>query len=88
MKSVLATIVASLVGLSACTAVSAQAGGPVTDPSEHLGRPLGVDFDLADWDEVSSYYKLLAQQSPNVLTERIGTSTEGREFLLSIISRP
>jgi zinc carboxypeptidase len=86
---------AAMVGLTACSASLAQTGGArgeagasVTTPSDHLGRPLGVDFELADWDEVSDYYKRLAQQSPNVITQREGTTTEGREFLLSIISSP
>jgi len=69
--------------LTACASVSAQ---QVTTPEEHLGRPLGTDFKLADWDEVSSYYRTLGQESPRVVTERLGETTEGRDFLISIIS--
>ncbi|NQT11899.1 MAG: peptidase M14 [Planctomycetes bacterium] len=58
----------------------------VTTPEEHLGRPVGVDFQLADWNEVKSYFRKLARQSPNVITEKVGTTTEGRDFLLSTIS--
>ena len=58
----------------------------VTTPDEHLGRPLGIDFELADWPEVSSYYRRLAEQSPNVLVQNVGTTTEGRDFLILIIS--
>ena len=58
----------------------------VTTPTEHLGRPLGGDFTLADWGEVSSYYERLAEQSSRVLVEQVGVTTEGREFLLSTIS--
>lgn len=58
----------------------------IKTPSEHLGRPLGGDFTLADWPEVSSYFRHLAQASPRVLTDKVGTSTEGRDFLLSVIS--
>lgn len=47
---------------------------------------MGVDFQLADWDEVRSYFRKLARQSPNVITEKVGTTTEGRDFLLSTIS--
>ena len=67
------------------TPASAQT---VTPPAQHLGRPVGADFALADWDEVSSYFKLLADESSNVITTPIGTTTEGREFLLSVISEP
>ncbi|MEO2092548.1 MAG: M14 metallopeptidase family protein [bacterium] len=60
----------------------------VTSPDQHLGRPLGADFELVDWDEVRAYFRGLASQSPRVLVERVGTTTEGREFLLASISSP
>lgn len=60
--------------------------GAVTSPEQHLGRPAGTDFELADWEQVSSWYRLLAEESPLVTTESVGTSTEGRDFLLSIIT--
>ena len=60
----------------------------VRTPSEHLGRPLGGDFTLTDWDEVSSYFWHLDQASPRVSTSKVGTTTEGRDFLLAVISAP
>lgn len=60
----------------------------VTTPDEHLGRSLGVDFQLADWGEVSSYYRKLSDESPTVTTLKVGQTTEGRDFLISIISSP
>lgn len=71
-------------GLLASGLASAQ----VPSPEEHLGRPVGTDFVLADYSEVSSYYWRLAETSPHVLTQVVGQSTEGRDFLLSIISSP
>ena len=65
---------------------SSRAAQEITTPSEHLGRPVGADFELADWNEVSGYYKKLAEQSPRVLVESVGETTEGREFLLATIS--
>ena len=65
------------------TTVSAQR---VTPPEEHLGRPVGVDFELADWNEVSSWFRLLGKQSPRVQVSKVGTTTEGRDFLLAVIS--
>jgi len=65
--------------------MSVEAGG-VTSPEQHLGRPLGTDFQLADWNEVGSWYRRLGEESPHVLTRRIGATTEGRDFLLTIIS--
>jgi hypothetical protein len=79
-------IVAPLV--LALSLVMPALGQNVTTPSAHLGRELGADFTLADWQEVSSYYRLLGQQSPNVITQKVGTTTEGRDFLMSVISSP
>ncbi len=55
-------------------------------PSEHLGRPLGRDFELADWREISTYFERLDRESARVQTTRVGTTTEGRDFLLAVIS--
>ncbi|MHC4731724.1 MAG: M14 family metallopeptidase [Planctomycetota bacterium] len=67
-------------------AVAGATAQPVTTPQEHLGRMPGVDFELADWDEVRGYFERLADESPRVATRSLGRTTEGREFLLSIIS--
>ncbi len=88
-KGILRHIPAILIlgGMSLIGGTRVMAQG-VTSPSEHLGRPLGVDFELADWDEISSFYRQLGEQSPNVITRKAGETTEGRDFLISIISNP
>jgi len=58
----------------------------VATPSEHLGRPLGEDKTLTDWQEVSSYFWHLDEASSRVATSRVGETTEGRDFLLAVIS--
>jgi len=65
-----------------------QEVAPITSPAAHLGRPVGTDFELADWKEVSTYFHKLGAESPNVAVEKVGTSTEGRDFLLATISSP
>ncbi len=72
--------------LAACSTLPAQGGAELPDPATHLGHPVGADFVLPDWDQVSSYYRELAEASPNVQLERVGTSTEGRPFYLAAIS--
>ena len=67
------------------TPLTAQA---VTAPAEHLGRPVAGDFALADWEEVSSYYRRIADQSDRLLVETVGSTTEGRDFLLATVSAP
>ena len=58
----------------------------VRSPEDYLRRPVGTDFKLADWPTVSDYYRQLADQSENVLLREVGKTTEGREFLIAIIS--
>ncbi len=65
---------------------SAVPSAQVTSPEAHLGRPVGADFELADWGEVSGYYRALANDSPRVRVETVGATTEGRDFLLATIS--
>ncbi|MFT4647138.1 MAG: hypothetical protein ACI9X4_000345 [Glaciecola sp.] len=60
----------------------------VTSPESHLGRPVGADFHLVDWKEVSSYFEKLTGESDSVMLETVGTTTEGRDFLLATISSP
>lgn len=58
----------------------------VPSPETHLGRVVGTDFELADWKQVSSYYERLAETSPHVLLEKVGKTSEGRDFLAAVIS--
>lgn len=64
---------------------AAQADGP-RSPEAYLGRPVGTDFELADWDQVSGWYRELAAGSARVNVERLGASTGGRDFLLATIA--
>ena len=67
-----------------CACATAAQGVPT--PSGHLGRELAADFTLADWGEVTSYYEKLAAATKRVKLERVGKTTEGRDFLLAVIS--
>ena len=71
-----------------CSSLSAEplAVQEVTPPESYLGRPLGRDFELADWSEVSGYFLRLGRESSRVHVEKVGETTEGRDFLLATIS--
>jgi len=58
----------------------------IPTPEQHLGRPVGADFVLADWQEVSGYFRKLGAESPRVRVETVGTTTEGRDFVLAVIT--
>lgn len=58
----------------------------ITAPEKHLGWPVGADRKLADWKQILGYFQLLAQQSDRLILEELGESTEGRPFVMAIIS--
>jgi len=55
-------------------------------PEKYLGRPVGTDFQLADWQQVSGYFDQLASEHARVRVKKIGKTTEGRDFRVAIIS--
>ncbi|HEU4563061.1 MAG TPA: M14 metallopeptidase family protein [Gemmatimonadaceae bacterium] len=57
-------------------------------PREHLGFEVGADRQLADWEQITQYFGKLASASPAVELDTLGTTTQGRPFLLAIISTP
>ena len=71
---------------STSKAIHPQDSSSVPSPESHLGRPVGTDFKLADWEQVSTYYHALAAASPRVTVEKVGETTLGRDFLVTTIS--
>lgn len=57
-------------------------------PAASLGFEPGADSNLADWKQVSGYMNTLAQRSPYVHVDTLGRTTEGRPFLLMVITSP
>ena len=66
----------------------AAAATDVPAPERVLGHRVGEDFRLARWETIVRYFEQLDQASDRVHVERIGTTTEGRPFLLAVISAP
>ncbi len=64
------------------------AGQEAPTPHAALGRPVGTDFRLADWDEVQAYFRDLSDASPNVQVQTVGTTTDGRDLITAVISDP
>jgi hypothetical protein len=63
-----------------------RASRAVPAPTEVIGFAPGTERKLADFSQVSSYFKALAAASPRVKLFTIGKSTEGREMILAAIS--
>jgi len=83
-------IVAVVLALS--TQVKAQekqkSAGHVPTPSEFLGFEVGADRKLADYKQISSYFKALAASSPRVEIQVLGKTTLGEDMFMAVISTP
>src|SRR5262249_6280973 len=60
----------------------------LTAPLEEWGHNIGDDYFLADYRQLTAYWKKLAQQSPRLKLVDIGKSSEGRTMLMAIITSP
>jgi hypothetical protein len=69
-------------------AVVVQTAQPPNRPTDYLGFEPGADSMLADWRQVSGYMNGLAQRSRYVRVDTLGRTTEGRPFLLMVITAP
>lgn len=78
-------IVHLLLFLSTFTTASYSA---VPTPVQVLGFPVGTDRRLADWNQVSEYFRRLDAASDRIVTRELGESTLGKPMLLAIISSP
>ena len=60
----------------------------VPSPTEVLGRIVGTPDELSRVADVHGYFRRLDEASDRVQVQVIGTSEEGREILLAVISDP
>jgi hypothetical protein len=58
----------------------------VITPEEFFGFRLGSDKKIARWDRIVEYFNVLQEQSDKIKVVDMGPSTEGKPFLLCIIS--
>ena len=60
----------------------------IITPREHLGFDVGEARRLADWPQIVEYFRILDEGSDRVMVREVGKTTEGRPFLLCLISSP
>jgi hypothetical protein len=61
-------------------------GQAIPTPVSHFGFEMGADRKLANWDELTSYYERVAQASPRVQLDTLGSTTLGRPFIMLTIT--
>jgi len=62
--------------------------GTVLTPSAFLGFEVGADRKLADYRQITSYFKALAAASPRVEIQVLGKTTLGEDMFMAVISTP
>jgi hypothetical protein len=60
--------------------------GTVLTPSAFLGFEVGADRKLADYRQITSYFKALAAASPRVEIQVLGKTTLGEDMFMAVIS--
>jgi hypothetical protein len=70
-------------------AMAQEAPDKLTTPKEALGgHEPGEDYFLANYDQLSAYWKTLAEQSPRARLIVLGKTAEGRDQLMMVVSSP
>ena len=60
----------------------------VPTPESHLGFQVGADYKLAGWQSIVDYFGKLDEASDRIEVQTLGQSTEGRPFIMALISSP
>jgi hypothetical protein len=60
----------------------------VPTPREHFGFEIGENRRLANWDALTAYFERVAQASPRVRVDTLGTATAGNPFVMLTITSP
>lgn len=77
-----------ILALALVAASESLAAQNVPTPLEHFGFELGADRKLADWNQLTSFFEKLAQNSPRVTVDTIGRTTKDRPFVMMTITSP
>lgn len=69
-------------------AIVVPAQDVVPSPAAILGFQPGEDRRLADWTQITEYFRRLDEASPRVQVLEIGRSTQNRPILMAVITSP
>lgn len=60
----------------------------IPTPESRLGFQPGADFKLARWEQVVDYFRDVGAATDRVSVQTLGESTQGRPFLVAVVSAP
>ncbi|HLG06481.1 MAG TPA: M14 family zinc carboxypeptidase, partial [Gemmatimonadales bacterium] len=79
---------ATLAALSLIILPAALTAQALTSPKAHFGFNIGDDYRLANYTQLTAYWKKLAAESPRMRLVSIGKTAEGRDHWMMIVSSP
>ena len=82
MKRVFGSMVLLFVSAAALSAQS------IPEPRNFFGFEIGEDRKLADWDQLTEWYEVLARNSPRVQLDTLGETTLGVPFVMLTVTSP
>jgi len=60
----------------------------ITSPKSELGFDIGDDYQLANYTQLSAYWRKLASESDRMKIVEYGKTSEGRPMLMAVITSP
>ncbi len=60
----------------------------LTAPEDFFGHPIGADYELPNYRDLSDYWEMLAAESPRMTLQSIGETANGRPQLMAIVTSP
>lgn len=87
-KLAAALLLCLLTGGTAFARGAQDTANNIPTPESMLGFEPGADRKLADWPQITAYFKALDAASDRVTLREIGKTTLGRTMLLAVISSP
>ncbi|MDH3292239.1 MAG: M14 family zinc carboxypeptidase [Gemmatimonadota bacterium] len=60
----------------------------IPTPREYFGFEIGADRQLANWDQLTAWYQLLATRSDRVTLDTLGRTTLGLPFVMLTVTSP
>jgi hypothetical protein len=77
-----------VVALGVFAAVPAAQAPRITSPKEEFGFNFGDDYQLATYQQLSTYWQKLDRESDRMVLQEIGRTSEGRPHLMAIVTSP
>src|SRR6478609_7110550 len=74
--------------LALAVSLSAQSPRRITPPKDTFGFNIGDDYSVANYSQLTAYWKKLATESNRMKLVDIGPTAEGRRQYMAIVTSP